>query len=107
MTKEDRTSGPVHKDWSGKRRDELNARSESPVLYTFNEKQKFYNKDPFPSQLKMVIIGNSGSGKTKLLFKFLLEGYLYFQKLVFESLSLSQKEYDVIIKSFQKGLSIN
>ena len=76
-------------------------------LYTYNEEQIFYNKDPFQSQLRMVIIGNSGSLKTKLLFKFLLEGYLDFQKLVFVSPSLSQKEYDVIIKSLQKGLSIN
>ena len=89
----------MNKDGSGKRRDE--------VLYTYNEKQKFYNKDPFPSLLRMVIIGNSGSGKTKLLFKFLLEGYLDFQKLVFVSTSLSQKEYDVIIKSLKKGLSIS
>ena len=55
----------------------------------------------------MVIIGNSGSGKIKLLLKFLLEGYLDFQKIVFVSPSLSQIEYDVIIKSLQKGLSIN
>ena len=82
-------------------------KTKKELLYTYNEKQKFYNKDPFPSQLRMVIIGNSGSDKTKLLFKFLLEGYLDFQKLVFVSPSLSQKEYDVIIKSLQKGLSIN
>ena len=55
----------------------------------------------------MVIIGNSGSGKTKLLFKFLLEQYFDFQKLIFVSPSLSQREYEVIIKSLQKGLSIN
>ena len=55
----------------------------------------------------MVIIGNSGSGKTKLLFKFLLEQYLDFQKIIFISPSVSQKEYEVIIKSLQKGLSIN
>ena len=77
------------------------------TLYTYKEEQKLYNKDQFPSQLRMVIIGNSGSGKTKLLFKFLLEGYLDFQKIVFVSLSLSQKEYDVIIKSLQIGLSNN
>ena len=68
-------------------------------LYTYQEKQKFYNKQPFPSQLRMVIIGNSGSGKTRLLYKFLLEQYLDFQKIIFVSLSLSQKEYEVIIKS--------
>ena len=53
--------------------------SNSFTLYTYNEEQKFYNKDPFSSQLKMVIIGNSDFGKTKLLFKLLLEGYLVFQ----------------------------
>ena len=47
-------------------------------LYTYQEEPKFYNKQPFLSQLKMVIIGNSGSEKTKLLFKFLLEQYLDF-----------------------------
>ena len=55
----------------------------------------------------MVIIGNSGSGKTKFLFKFLLEQYLDYEKIVFVCPSLSQKEYEVIIKSLQKGLSIN
>ena len=86
---------------------DLTGLSNSPILYAYKKKQKFYNKNPFPSQLTMVIIGNSGSGKTKLLFKFLLEGYLDFQKIGFVSRSLSQKEYDVIIKSLQKGLSIN
>ena len=76
-------------------------------LYTYQEEQKFNNKDPFPPQLRMVIIGNSGSGKTKLLFKFLLEQYLDFKNIIFVSLSLSQKEYEVIIKSLQIGLSIN
>ena len=50
----------------------------------------------------MVFIGNSGSGKTKLLFKFLLEQYLDFEKIVFVSPSISQKEYEVITKSLQK-----
>ena len=54
----------------------------------------------------MVFIGNSGSGKTKLLFKLLLENYLKFEKLIFVSFFLSQKEYQVIIKSLLKGLSI-
>ena len=55
----------------------------------------------------MVIIGNSKNGKTKLLFKFVLKNYLEFEKLIFDSPSLSQMEYQVIIKSFQKLLSIN
>ena len=55
----------------------------------------------------MLIIGNSGSGKTMLLFKLLLENYFDLDRIVFVSTSLSQKQYEVIIKSFQKGLSIN
>ena len=55
----------------------------------------------------MAIIGRSGLGQTKLLFKFLLENYFDFDKIVFASLSLTQTEYEVIIKSLQKGLSIN
>ena len=53
------------------------------TLYTYNKEQKFCNKNPFPLQLRMVIIGHSGSGKTKLLCRFLLESYLDFQKIVF------------------------
>ena len=86
---------------------DISGLSNSPTLYAYKEEQKLYNKNPFPSQLRMAIIGNSGSGKTKLLFKFLLEGYLDFQKIVFVSPSLCQKKYDVIIKSLQKGLNIN
>ena len=77
------------------------------VIYSYNEEQKFYNKEPFPSQLRMIIIGRSGCEKTKLLFKLLLENYFNLDRLVFVSPSLDQIEYDVIIKSLQKGLSIN
>ena len=62
----------------------------------------FDNKELFPPQLRMVIIGNSVSGKTKLLFNILLENYFYFNKRVFASPSLSQTEYDVIINSLRK-----
>ena len=55
----------------------------------------------------MPIIGRSDLGKTKLLFKFLLKNYFDFEKVVFASPSLTQAEYEVIIKSLQKGLSIN
>ena len=55
----------------------------------------------------MIIIGRSGCGKTKLLFKLLLENYFDLDRIVFVSPSLDQIEYDVIIKSLQKGLNIN
>ena len=77
------------------------------VIYSYKEEQKFYNKGPFPSQLGMIIIGRSGCGKTKFLFKLLLENYFDLDKIVFVSPCLDQIEYDVIIKSLQNGLSIN
>ena len=54
----------------------------------------------------MIIIGRSGCGKTKLLYKLLLENYFNLDRIVFVSPSLDQIEYDVIIKSLQKVLSI-
>ena len=45
--------------------------------------------------------------ETKLLFKFVLEQYLDFERIVFVSFSLFQKEYQVIMKSLPKGLSFN
>ena len=76
-------------------------------LYTYQDKQKFYNKQPFPSQLRMVIIGYSSKGTAKLLYKVFLKQFLDFQKIIFVSPSISQKKYEVIIKSLQKGLSMN
>ena len=77
------------------------------IIYSYQEEQNFFNKEPFPPQLRMAIIGRSGLGKTKLLFKFLLENYFDFEKLIFASPSLTQTKYEVTIKSLQKGLSIN
>ena len=55
----------------------------------------------------MIIIGRSRCGKTKLLFKLLLENYFDLDRIVFVLPSLDQIEYDFIIKSLHKGLSIN
>ena len=62
----------------------------SKILYSYKEEQKFDNKNPFPSQLRMIIIGRSGCGKTKLLFKLLLENYFHLDRIVFVSPSLDQ-----------------
>ena len=77
------------------------------TLYSLEETSIFNNKPPFPNQMRMVIIGSSGTGKTKLLFRFLLENYFSFEKIVFCSPSLAQLEYQVIIKSLEHGLSID
>lgn len=76
-------------------------------VYTYKEKKLFHNKDHFPSQLRKCIVGPSGCGKSKLLFKLLLENYLDFHKIIFCSPSLSQIEYQIIIKGLQNGLNVN
>ena len=43
------------------------------IIYSYQEEHKFFNKEPFLPQLRMAIIVRSGLGKTKLLFKLLLE----------------------------------
>ena len=55
----------------------------------------------------MVIIGRSKCGKTKLLFKFLLENYFDFDKIVFSFPSLTQTIPEVIIQSLHNKLNIN
>ena len=73
-------------------------------LLTWKETEIFHNKHPFPSQLRCCILGSSGSGKTKLLFRLLLDGTLDYDKLVFCSPSLQQKEYQIIIYGLKSGL---
>ena len=33
------------------------------VFYSYKKEQKIFNKEPFPPQLRMIIIGRSGCGK--------------------------------------------
>ena len=50
----------------------------------------------------MIIIGRSVCGKTKLLFKLLLDNYFDLDRIVFVLRSFDQIEYNVIMKSLQK-----
>lgn len=50
-------------------------------------------------------MGSSGSGKTKLLIRYLLDGTLDYERLVLCSPSLKQPEYQVLIKGLNAGLS--
>ena len=74
---------------------------------SWKEEKKFNNKFPFSSQFRMCIVGSSGSGKTRLLYRLLLNNYFDFNKIVLCSPSLSQPEYEIIIKSIKKGLNID
>ena len=65
-----------------------------------NKKQKL------PASTRGLIIGESGCGKTCLLFKLLLEdGLLDYNNLIFVGNSLFQKKYMVLQKAFETGLS--
>jgi hypothetical protein len=57
-----------------------------------------------PSQLRMIICGPSGAGKTILALKLLID-YLDYDNLIIVSPSLdSQEEYQVFIRGLQNGL---
>ena len=76
----------------------------SPLIW--KESKHFNNYKLFPSQLRACIIGSSGCGKTKLMYKLLLDhGLLDYDTLVLCSPSLQQPEYKIIIKAFKSGLN--
>ena len=59
-----------------------------------------------PASLRGVIIGKSNTGKTVLLLNLLLrEGWLDYSRLLVFGNSLHQKEYQILKKGFDKGLS--
>ena len=80
---------------------------------SWKEKRHFYNCKHFPIQpIRMLIFGASGSGKTKLLFKFFFQkcpvhfnDFLDYNHLIFCSPSLVQGEYQLAIKAYKAGLN--
>jgi hypothetical protein len=73
--------------------------------YFYNQKTRSVHHPCFPSSFRMLIIGQSGSGKTVLLMKLLLEdGYLNYQKLYIFARSLYQPEYKCLIAGFENNL---
>ena len=83
-------------------------------VYKTPENKIFNNCDHFPSDIRMLIIGSSGSGKTQLLFNLLLnqcevhnKPFLDYNKLILVSPSLAQTKYQWLIKSYQAKLYRN
>src|SRR6188508_3153451 len=77
------------------------------------EAKKFYwiprktkkHSDVFPESFRSLIIGQSGSGKTALLMKMLLqESLLDYNNLFIFGRSLHQPEYQLLKHGFQNGL---
>ena len=77
-------------------------------VISWKEEKKFNNKFPFSSQFRMCIVGSSVVlVRHDYYIRLLLNNYFDFNKIVLCSPSLSQPEYEIIIKSIKKGLNID
>src|SRR6266853_259466 len=69
-------------------------------------KSIFKNSTLLPNSIRGLIIGESESGKTHLLFRMLLQDdFIDYNNLVIFSKSLNQPEYQVLIQGFKHKLS--
>jgi len=77
----------------------------SSVL-NLKQKRVCKHSELFPSPLRMVMVGSSGTGKTKLLIHFLLAADLLdYTSLHICSPSLSQIDYKILIKCLEIGMT--
>ncbi len=67
---------------------------------------KFDNNPVLPQEaIRALFVGESGSGKTSLLYSWLLNGHLDFNRLYIFSNSLDQDLYKMLILGFNYGFS--
>src|SRR5207253_11145063 len=69
-----------------------------------NNRIDFNNHELLPKSNRILIVGQSNSGKTHLLFKLLLEGYIDYNRLYLFSKSLYQDEYQLLIEGYKHRL---
>ncbi len=78
------------------------------MAYWNRNKIQFNHKYPFPNKpIRCLLIGSSGSGKTSLLLKLIIEDYFDFDRLFIASASVFQDEYQILIESYKYGLQNN
>ena len=71
--------------------------------YDYKNK-KFKQLHPFmpPDTFRMLICGNSGSGKTNLLYHMLIEPLLYFDEIYLYAKNLDQEKYQKLINKMNE-----
>jgi len=82
------------------------------MLYWRQNEKSSNNCGHFPQLIRGLIVGSSGSGKTCLLFKLLLDecpvhkmDFLDYDRIVLVSPNLDLPEYQILIKGFNSGLN--
>ena len=74
--------------------------------YYFKDNSIKIHHECLPSNFRMLIVGESGCGKTTLLMRLLLEsGFINYNKLYIYAKSLYQPEYKVLIEGFKNSLN--
>ena len=70
-----------------------------------NKNKKFKQRYPFmPNDtFRMLICGNSGSGKTNLLYHMLIEPLLYYDKIYIYAKNLEQEKYQNLMKEMNEA----
>jgi GTPase SAR1 family protein len=75
------------------------------MTYWNKNKIVYKHNNVFPQKpIRCLIIGSSGSGKTSLLLKLIIEDYIDFDRLFIASASVFQDEYQILIESYKYGL---
>lgn len=83
----------------------MTANMNSNQVFYYNDSQPTVHSACFPTNFRMLIVGQSGCGKTTLLMRLLLEpNLLNYNKLYVFSRSLYQPEYQCLIEGFKNNL---
>ena len=72
-----------------------------------SEKIQYNNHELFPNHYRLLVVGQSGGGKTYLINRLLLTEMLTFDILYLYTPSIKQIEYQILIKGINSGLPMS